>query len=55
MGYRRDLDEYSDEELVQELNRREALRAIGKCDYCQRASNTAPCRFVKRHQKSLQV
>jgi hypothetical protein len=39
MSYPRDLDDYSDEELVSELSRRHINRLVGKCDYCGRPSN----------------
>ncbi len=36
MSYPRDLDDYSDDELINELARRCAERSKGNCDYCRR-------------------
>lgn len=36
MSYPRDLDDYKDEELINELARRCAERSKGNCDYCRR-------------------
>ena len=49
MSYPRGLDEYTDEELHQELSRREDARARGLCDYCGRDQSTPMCRFNQRH------
>lgn len=53
MGYPRDLDEYTEEELLEELAQRKKLRAEGKCDYCQRAGGTPPCKFTERHHMTV--
>jgi hypothetical protein len=45
----RDLDEYTEGQLQNELARRRALRNSGLCDYCQRAPETEPCKFPERH------
>lgn len=52
MGYPRDLDEYTDEELRAELEGRERLRALALCDYCGRSWETRACRFPDRHAAS---
>lgn len=49
MGYPRSLDEITDRELTQEIERRKKLRAAGKCDYCERDNSTDPCKFPERH------
>jgi hypothetical protein len=43
------LDEYTEKQLLAELERRRALRNSGLCDYCERAADTTPCRFPERH------
>ena len=50
MGYPRDLDEYSEEELAEEVRQRATLRAQGKCDYCKGTDLNRPCRFPDRHR-----
>ena len=52
MSYPRDLDEYSDDELKEELARRNAVREQGNCSYCggklhqsQGYQNPSPCRL----------
>lgn len=49
MGYPRDLDEYSTEELLAEIARREKAWSEGLCDYCGRSRDTCMCRFQYRH------
>jgi hypothetical protein len=51
MGYPRDLDEYEEEELRAELDRRAKLRADGKCDYCGRSIHVPTCKFQERHRR----
>lgn len=51
--YMKDLDEHNTQDLLEELERRRALRAQGKCDYCGRVLHSLPaCRFVERHIRS---
>lgn len=50
MSYTRDLDEYMEHELVNELNRRKELQKKGLCDYCGRDGTTQSCKFHDRHQ-----
>lgn len=50
MSYPRDLDEFEDIELFQEIERRKDDRAKGLCDYCHRAYTTSACRFADRHR-----
>lgn len=53
MSYPRDLDEYNEQELLDELKRRAGARARGVCDYCGRYCDTPPCRFPVRHQMGI--
>lgn len=50
MGYPRDLADYTAAELLRELQRRDACRANGLCDYCGAALGSRPvCRYAARH------
>lgn len=50
MSYPMDLDEYSEERLLNELLRRSKARSLGYCDYCGRDLGLEPvCRFPERH------
>jgi len=51
MGYPRGLDEYTDIELALEIERRQKLRAAGKCDYCTRDISLDSCMFPERHNQ----
>ena len=56
MSYPKDLDDYSDETLQQELNRRERARQKGKCDYCGKPRGSEPaCRLPVRHTAKPKV
>ena len=51
MSYPRDLDEYTEKELNDELILRDARQKVGLCDYCNRQINSEPvCKFPKRHR-----
>lgn len=50
MSYPRDLDEYDDEELKEELERRAELVKKKLCTYCERKVTAAACRFPERHK-----
>lgn len=52
MGYPIDLDEYEETRLIEELKRRIKLQERGMCDYCERVSDTPPCKFPDRHSRS---
>lgn len=52
MSFQKDIDEYTEKELNDELERRNQLRDQGKCDYCQQYGNTPPCKFPERHKKA---
>lgn len=54
MSYHIDLDEYDEQQLRNELDRRKALRDKGLCDYCQRNGGTKPCKFRHRHSVAVQ-
>ncbi|MGD9749416.1 MAG: hypothetical protein AB7W59_00310 [Acidimicrobiia bacterium] len=53
MGYPKDLDEYSEDQLKGELERRAGLRAKGLCDYCGRPPSEPACRFQGRHHAAI--
>lgn len=51
MSYPRDLDEYSEYELITELKERALKRNSGRCDYCNRhLGDGDPCKFPERHR-----
>jgi hypothetical protein len=51
MSYPVDLDEYDEERLRGEIDRRRKLRAQGLCDYCERRQDATPaCKFPHRHK-----
>jgi len=49
MSYSKDLDEYSEDELLAELEQRKDLRSTGLCDYCAQPGYTPSCKFPFRH------
>ncbi len=49
MSLLRDLDEYVENALVAEINRRIWARERGVCDYCGRTPETVVCKFPERH------
>lgn len=49
MSHLRDLDEYSDRELENELQQRREREAQGVCSYCGRPGYTPTCKFENRH------
>lgn len=51
MTYPRSLDEYGDDELKAELERRAKLKKDGRCTYCERSTTSSACRFPERHSK----
>jgi hypothetical protein len=46
----RDLDEYSERELYNEIRRRIRSRCAGQCDYCSGSNIKKLCRFPERHR-----
>jgi hypothetical protein len=52
VSYPRGLDDYSDEELLAELDRRAKARALGKCDYCLGRDSKRPCGQRARHKEA---
>ena len=50
MSYPRDLDDYSEKELRDEISRREVLAKKGLCTYCEGKRNTTPCQYPARHK-----
>ena len=53
MSYPTGLDEFPEERLVAELERRADLRKQGLCDYCGREEFTSPCKFPDRHNPEI--
>lgn len=49
MSYPKDLNEYTDIELLEELGGRAESRAGGRCDYCGRLPIEPECKFPGRH------
>lgn len=51
MIYPKDLDEYTESQLIEEVARRQGARLVGLCDYCGRSFNAVPpCKFPNRHK-----
>ena len=50
MSYPRDLDEYTDDELTNEIRRRAEHRRLGQCHYCGRPVTAEPCKFKNLHR-----
>lgn len=51
MSYHKDLDEYFEEDLENEIARRRQARRTRLCDYCGRAQSVEPpCKFPRRHR-----
>jgi len=46
----KDIDEYTDQELLAEIALRHKRRQAGLCDYCNRGYTEAACKFPERHQ-----
>lgn len=55
MSYFLSLDEYREEQLIEELTRRKKMREAGLCDYCSRIGSTTPCKFPERHKMVLSL
>lgn len=49
MSFPIDLDEIDEAKLAAEIERRQAQRFKGLCDYCGRRPNDPPCKFPSRH------
>jgi hypothetical protein len=49
MGYPKDLEDYTDAQLIVELYRRHVNRDKGVCDYCGNNADTKPCKYPARH------
>jgi hypothetical protein len=55
VSYSLALDEYDEKRLKDELDRRQALREAGRCDYCERSYDETPtCRFPDRHKRPVE-
>mgnify|MGYP003402888157 CR=1 FL=1 len=55
MGYFKSLDEYTENQLQEELNRRKGCQQLGVCDYCLRKPETPICMFPERHSRKQVV
>lgn len=55
MSYPKDIDEYSQDEILIELERRYFLRARGNCDYCGRSLGAPACKLPERHEGKVGV
>ena len=56
MTHFKDLDEYREVELLEELARRAQLRQYGRCDYCGRFRDEGePCKFPRRHMLAMTI
>jgi hypothetical protein len=53
VSYPKDLDEYTDEQLREELERREKATESGLCGYCGRLPTEPACKFPERHEAPL--
>lgn len=49
----KELDEYSDDELHEELARRADCEKRGVCSYCGMNGNATKCRFPSRHPSRI--
>lgn len=50
MSFPLELDEYTMQQIENELHRRRVLRSAGLCTYCRRMIGVIPqCRFPDRH------
>lgn len=47
----KDLSEYDEMQLLNEISRRQAERAKGRCEYCGRSFRSEPCKFPERHAR----
>jgi hypothetical protein len=55
MSYRLDIDEYTAEQLREEIRLRENRRLMGNCDYCNRPRDEKSCKFPKRHASTSET
>lgn len=52
MSYPKELDEYTDEELEKEIQRRAKLNNEGKCTYCNKLGSSPFCKQYSQHKKA---
>jgi hypothetical protein len=50
VSYPKDLEDYTDQQLLEEILRRAKLRADGVCDYCGSPATKPTCAHVYRHK-----
>ena len=53
MSYAKEITEFTDEQLTDELKRRDRCRRSGVCDYCEQPPHTTACRFPDRHVMAI--
>ena len=51
MSFPKDLDEYTDDEIVAEFKRRLQCIRSSLCSYCNRPVGETPCKFPDRHEE----
>lgn len=44
-----DLDEYTDQQILNEMERRKEKRKLGLCAYCWRPPSAPTCRYREQH------
>lgn len=56
MSYQLDLDEFTDESLENEIERRLSHYRKGECPYCKRLGNAEPsCKETDQHHKARRI
>lgn len=55
MSFPRDLDEYTIDELIEELRRRQRALAQEQCPYCQRSLSGPACRYPEQHRANVMI
>lgn len=51
MSYPKDLDEYTTDELVSEINQRDTRLARGKCTYCNYELAKCTCKLSRSNEE----
>lgn len=56
MGFDSNLEDCSEQGLLDELSRRSRLHILGICDYCNRATGSEPtCVWPYRHYHGMKI
>ena len=51
MSYPQDIEDFTIQQLLDEINERVARHSIGHCSYCKRMHGQKPaCKFPRRHE-----